>query len=321
MKTKKVAIITPGGDASGMNACIRAIVRKGISSGYEMFCIYHGYEGLLNNEIQKLSSRSVGGIIHLGGTILKSSRCKKIQEENYISIAAQILKKNNIDYLVVIGGDGSLKAAHRLSGKGIKVIGIPASIDNDIPLTEETIGFDTAIDTAVEAIDKIRDTAMSFERIFIIEVMGREHGFLALTVGIASGAEFVLIPEVKYNLNNLYKEIKKMEKIGKKTIFIIFAEGCGNPYTLANSIQKNTGLEVKVSSLGYIQRGGSPSTRSRILACEFGVYAIELINQNKKNRVIVLQKNKVTDVFLGDVIKKEKTIDIKTYRLIKELAI
>ncbi|MDO8733536.1 MAG: ATP-dependent 6-phosphofructokinase, partial [Elusimicrobiota bacterium] len=200
---KEIAIITPGGDAPGMNACIRAVVRRAISSGFEVVGVMNGYRGLVDETLIKMDARTVSGIIQHGGTILKSSRCAEIKTPVGLSKAVQTLKKNKIAHLIVIGGDGSIKAAEKISKNGISVICIPASIDNDVFGTDETIGFDTAIDTAVEAIDKIRDTATSFDRVFIVEVMGREHGFLAVEVGLASGAEFVLIPEVKYNITKI----------------------------------------------------------------------------------------------------------------------
>lgn len=317
----KIAIITPGGDAPGMNACIRAIVRAGISEGMEIFGIYYGYSGLLREEIYPLALRSVSGIVHRGGTILKSSRCQEIKTTKGINKAVAIFKKHEIDYLVIIGGDGSLRAGEKIARHGIPVIGIPASIDNDIYGTDESIGFDTAIDTAVEAIDKIRDTAISFERVFIVEVMGREHGFLALAIGLASGAEFILIPEIKFNISKICQRLRKGKEIGKTSWLIIYAEGCGDPHILAKKINQRTKLETRVSSLGYIQRGGRPYARSRILASQFGAFAIKLITKKIKNQVVVLRNGKIKSIPLSLVVKREKSIDASTLKLADKLAI
>ncbi|MDD5687712.1 MAG: ATP-dependent 6-phosphofructokinase [Elusimicrobia bacterium] len=318
---KRIAIVTPGGDAPGMNACIRAIVRRSGTEGLEVYGVLNGYEGLIKENIFKMGPRSVSGIIYHGGTILKSSRCKEIRTDSGLLKAVKTLKDNDIDYLVAIGGDGSITAAKRISKYGIPVIGIPASIDNDVYGTDETIGFDTAIDTAVDAIDKIRDTATSFDRVFIVEVMGREHGFLALEIGLASGAEFVFIPEVKYNIENICEELKKDQKKKKTSVIIVFAEGCGDAKQVAGQINKCTGIEVKVSNLGYIQRGGNPSGRSRNLASKFGSYAVDLILKGIKNKVVVLQKGKIKSLPVEQVVSGRKSIDKDTLKLIEKLAV
>lgn len=316
---KNIAVITPGGDAPGMNAAIRAIVRSALKNNFNVFGVYRGYKGLIEKEIKQLNGRSVSGIINLGGTILKSSRCEEIKTENGLKEAVQTLKEYKIDYLVVIGGDGSIKAASKIS-KYIPVICIPASIDNDVYGTDETIGFDTAIDTAVEAIDKIRDTATSFERIFIVEVMGREHGFLALSVAVASGAEIVIIPEIKYDLEKICKKLKEDKQRGKSSEIIIFAEGAGNSKEFALKIEAKLNIPTRVSSLGYIQRGGSPSARSRILASLFGKYAVELIKKGQKNKVIVIKNNKVSHLDIETVVENEKQIDKHLLKLIETLS-
>lgn len=316
--TLKLAIITPGGDAPGMNAAIRAVVRASLREGWDVFGVYRGYQGLIEKDIKQLTHRSVSGIIHLGGTILKSSRCQEIKTEQGLKKAVSTLKELNIDYLVVIGGDGSIKAAEKIS-KYLPVICIPASIDNDVYGTDETIGFDTAIDTAVEAIDKIRDTATSFERVFVVEVMGREHGFLALSVAVASGAEVVIIPEIKYNLDKIAKKIKQDKQKGKSSEIIIFAEGAGNVEEFALKLETKTGIPTRVSSLGYIQRGGSPSARSRILASLFGEYAVKLIKERQKNKVVVIQNNKIYHLDVKTVIANEKQIDSHLLSILESL--
>ena len=327
---KQIGIITPGGDASGMNACIRAIVRSAVSSKLEVIGIIEGFAGLLKEKFIQLNLRSVSGIINHGGTILKSSRCREIRTAEGLKKAAKILKKQGIESLIILGGDGSLSAGAKIarmdSGisaglSNLSVMGIPASIDNDVYGTDETIGFDTAIDTAVHAIDNIRDTAVSFNRVFIIEVMGRERGFLAGEVGLASGAEFILVPEIKYNVNKICRKLKEQQQQKKTSVIIVFAEGCGNLYKLANQISKKTQLEVRVSSLGYIQRGGSPSARSRNLASRFGDYAVELILNNRKNLVVVLKEGDIKSVPIDSIIGKEQKIDTGILKLANRLAV
>jgi 6-phosphofructokinase 1 len=318
--SNRIAIITPGGDASGTNACIRAIVREARYYGFETFGIYRGYQGLIEGDVEQLDERSVGGIIQQGGTMLLSTRCKAIKTAGGVKTAAEELKRHGIDYLCVIGGDGSLKAASKLSRNGISVIGIPSSIDNDVYGTDETIGFDTAIDVAVEAIDKIRDTAKSFERIFIIEVMGRKHGFLALEVGVASGAEHIIVPEMRYNLNKICDELAAGKKKGKSSEIIILAEGAGKVLEIAKAIERKTGISTRASVLGYIQRGGAPSARSRTLGTLFGIYAVGLARKGLRNKVVVLKGNRITHIGL-EAIRHSKTINRKLYQLNKHLAI
>jgi len=317
---KKIAVITSGGDAPGMNACVRAVVRKAIACGFDVYGVMNGYRGLLTDNIYKMDARSVSGIIHRGGTILKSSRCVEIRTPEGMKKAVETLKRRQIECVIIIGGDGTLAAGIKISKLGISVIGIPASIDNDVNGTDETIGFDTAVNTAVEAIDKIRDTATSFDRIFVVEVMGREHGFLALEVGLASGAEFVIIPEHKYDINAICKDLKK-DRINQKTSeIIVFAEGCGDPADFAAQIVKKTGIDVKVSNLGYIQRGGSPTARSRNLAALCGSYAVDLAGRGVKNRVIVVHKGTVTSIPLKSVVFGKKSVNPKMLKTIKELS-
>jgi 6-phosphofructokinase 1 len=318
---KRIAVVTSGGDAPGMNAAIRAVVREAIFHKLEVLGIHRGYTGLIDNQFTHMNLRSVSGIINRGGTILKTVRCPEIRKPEGLKKAVANLKRNGVEGLVVIGGDGSLAAAKKISDCGIPAVCVPGSIDNDIFGTDETIGFDTALDTAVMAVDKIRDTADSHERVFIIEVMGREHGFLALSVGIASGAEFILIPEIKYDVNKVCAELKKERQKGKTSIIMIFAEGAGDPNVLAERIDRCTGLEARVSSLGYIQRGGDPSGRSRILACRFGARAVNLLMQGKKNRLVVMNKGRISDIPFSKAAGGEKKIDKALYKLATELSI
>ena len=318
---KKLAIITSGGDAPGMNAAIRAVVRKAVFKGIEVIGINRGFIGLLEDDFTRLEARSVSGIINKGGTILRTGRCAEIRTAPGLHRAVQTLKQLCVDGLIVIGGDGSLSAGHAISRGGIPVVCIPASIDNDIYGTMETIGFDTAFNTAVEAIDKIRDTAASHDRIFIVEVMGREHGFLALSVGLAAGAEYILIPERETNHRRLFDDIRKSRERGKTSVIIVFAEGAGNPFELAKKIEKETPSEVRVSSLGYIQRGGTPTGRSRVLASVFGSYAFDLLAGGKKNRLVVFDEGTVKDIPIPVAVKNKKKLNLELYNIAMHLAI
>jgi 6-phosphofructokinase 1 len=317
---KKIAVITSGGDAPGMNAAVRAVVRKAIFNGLEILGIERGFRGLLDDQFITMSLRSVSGIINRGGTILRTGRCPELRTESGMNRAIRMLRQLNVEGLVVIGGDGSLHAGNRISERGIPVICIPGSIDNDIYGTEETIGYDTALNTAVEAIDKIRDTASSHERVFIVEIMGREHGFLTAAVGVAAGVEFILVPEVKYSLGTLCGELRKQRERGKTSTIIAFAEGVGSPFELADRIQKNINFEVRVSSLGYIQRGGAPTARSRILASEMGSHAVDLLLHDKKNRLVVLDKGRITDISVSLAAGKERPFSKDLYDLALQLA-
>ncbi|MFH1238987.1 MAG: 6-phosphofructokinase [bacterium] len=313
---KNLGVLTSGGDAPGMNAVIRAVVRTAIYYGLKVTGIERGYEGLINNETRQMELHSVSGIINQGGTILKTVRSTEIRTRAGQDKAVKVLKKNNIDGLIVIGGDGSLQGALMLHKRSrIPVIGIPATIDNDVYGTDMTVGFDTAVNTAVEAIDKIRDTATSHERTFIIEVMGRERGFLALEVGLAAGAEIVLLPEVKYSLDNISKKLKQGSRRRKSSSIIVMAEGAGNPFTIGKQIEENVGGEIRVSVLGYIQRGGKPTACSRVLASKFGAAAVELFLKGAKAKIVAIQKNKITSLDLAVVCKHKKKLDLSSYKL------
>jgi 6-phosphofructokinase 1 len=317
---KKIGVVTSGGDAPGMNAAIRGVVRIAYSKNFEVIGFERGWEGLLTNTFRLLTPRSVGGILHLGGTILHTSRCLEFKKDEAIKKAAETLALNNVEGLVVIGGNGSLQGALELSKKTNTLIaGVPASIDNDVFGTDETIGFDTAVNTAVNEIDKIRDTAVSLERIFIVEVMGRTRGFLALTVGLTVGAEMILIPEIKYENERIIKAIREAKERGKKSAIIVAAEGIGDTRLLATEIEKATETEVRLSVLGYTQRGGNPSARSRLLASLFANKAVELIDEHQKSSVVVLQDGKVTSMGLEESCKTEKTIDLSLLDLARVL--
>jgi 6-phosphofructokinase 1 len=318
---KKIGVVTSGGDAPGMNAAIRAIVRIAYSNNMEVLGFERGWEGLITNTFRPLTPRSVGGIIQLGGTILHTSRCLEFRKKEGPKEAAQNLALNKIDGLIVIGGNGSFEGALRLSKEtNAMIIGIPATIDNDVFGTDETIGFDTAVNTAVTEIDKIRDTAISHERIFIVEVMGRTRGFLALTVGLTVGAEIILVPEVKFEREEIIKKLEENSAKGKKSGIIVAAEGIGDTRKLASEIEEDTGTEVRLSIIGYAQRGGSPTARSRFLASLFANEAVELLSKQQRNRIVGLQNGRITSIELEKSCKTEKPLDLSCLKLANVLA-
>jgi len=318
---KKIGVVTSGGDAPGMNAAIRAITRVAHSKGLKVIGFERGWEGLITNTFKPLTPRSVGGILELGGTILYTIRSPRFKTEKGIKEAAETLASNKVDGLVVIGGDGSLRGACGLSRKtDTSIVGIPASIDNDIFGTDETIGFDTAVNTAVTEIDKIRDTAISHERIFIIEVMGRQRGFLALTAGITAGAEVILVPELKIKHEEIFQILERNEAKGKKSSIIVAAEGVGDNRELADEIRDHTGSEVRLSVLGYAQRGGSPTARSRLLACLFGDKAVELLSEKQSGVVVGLQQGKIATIGLEESCTTRKALNLSLLQLANVLA-
>jgi 6-phosphofructokinase 1 len=318
-----IAIVTSGGDAPGVNAAIRALVRAAASRGFRTYGVEKGYMGLVENAFRELRPRDVSGIINSGGSILKSRRCELFKTIEGLKKASENFKSRNLDWLITIGGDGSMRGAMEFSKvSGIPVTVIASSIDNDIAGVDETIGFDTAVNTAVEAIDKIRDTAVTYDRVFVVEVMGRQRGFLALEVALASGAEFAVIPEHPISCEEIAKRIRQMGDLGKKSSIIVKAEGAlGDPFQMASKLRELTGYDLRVTVLGHIQRGGVPTARSRNLACLFGSHAVELVDDNRKNRLVGLKDGSVTDVDLEDACRKIKEIDEEKYRLVSVLAI
>lgn len=318
---KTIAVVTSGGDAPGMNAAIRAVTRIAHAKGFQVIGFERGWDGLLNNTFRHLTPRNVGGIIQLGGTILHTLRCPGFEEDSGIEKGAETLSVNNVNGLVVIGGDGSFRGALDLSRKSeALMVGIPATIDNDVYGTDETIGFDTAVNTAVGAVDKIRDTAISHERIFVVEVMGRKRGFLALEVGICVGAEVILIPERPMTLETIVKLLEESSKKGKRAGIVVAAEGCGNTSRLAAEMQQQTESEVRLSILGYAQRGGSPTTRSRLLASLFAEKAVDLICQGKGNMAVGLQNGGIVGYDLEKAAKEKKPIDLRLLEVADMLA-
>jgi 6-phosphofructokinase 1 len=318
---KTLGVVTSGGDAPGMNAAIRGVVRLASAMGFEVLGFERGWEGLIYNRFRRLTPRSVGGIIHLGGTILLTSRCPEFKTREGIRKAADNLAANNVDGLVVIGGDGSFRGALELSREtDALIVGVPATIDNDVYGSDETIGFDTAVNTAVAEIDKIRDTAISHERVFVVEVMGRRRGFLALTVGLTVGAEVILVPEVPIKMEEVFKTVKENAAKGKKSGIIVAAEGVGDTRKIAEEIEKNTGAEVRLSIVGYAQRGGSPTARSRLLASLFVNEAVNLLASGVGNCVVGLQKGEIKSMSLKEVCSKEKPLDTRLLGLARTLA-
>lgn len=319
---RRIGIVTSGGDAPGMNAAIRAVARIAYSKNLEVLGFERGWEGLMTNTFIPVTPRSVSGIIQLGGTILHTSRSPQFKKKEGIRKAANNLAMNKIDGLAVIGGDGSFKGALELSKETSSLmVGVPATIDNDVFGTDETIGFDTAVNTAVAEIDRIRDTAISHERVFIVEVMGRTRGFLASTVGLTVGAEIILVPEAKTEKERIVKRLAENSAKGKRSGIIVAAEGIGDTRKLGREIEKSTGTEVRVSVLGYAQRGGSPTARSRLLASLFANEAVNLLSEGRENRVVGLQKGEVTSTELEKSCENEKPLDLSLLRLADALSI
>ncbi len=321
MELKRIGVLTSGGDAPGMNAAIRAVVRKAIYHNVEVYGVVGGYAGLISGNFKKLEVGSVGDIIHRGGTFLFSARCEEFKTKEGQQKGIEQLKKHGIDGLVVIGGDGSYMGAKALTEQGYPCVGVPGTIDNDIPGTELTIGFDTALNTVIDAIDKIRDTATSHERTFIIEVMGRNAGDIALWSGLAGGAETILIPEEEYNLEEIVSRLKKGQERGKKHSIIVVAEGVNSGIEIGKQIEANTDFDTRVSVLGHMQRGGSPTAADRVLASRLGAYAVELLVEGKGGRAVGIEKSELVDYDIIEALARKHTIDNNLYRLSKELSI
>ncbi|MDS9471738.1 6-phosphofructokinase [Sporosarcina pasteurii] len=317
----KIAVLTSGGDAPGMNAAVRAVVRKAIYEGFEVAGIYNGYQGLIDGKIEKMELGTVGDIIHRGGTMLRSARCPEFLVPEGRKKAVEQLKKHQIEGIVVIGGDGSFRGAHELTKLGIPCVCVPATIDNDIKGTDFTIGFDTALNTVIDAIDKIRDTASSHERTFIIEVMGRDAGDLALWAGLAGGAETILIPEEKSEIPDIIERLESGAVRGKKHSIIIVAEGVMSANDLATVLEIQANIETRVSVLGHIQRGGSPSGRDRVIASQFGARAVEVLKEGRGGVAIGIQNHKLVDYDLQCVFEGSEKLDVSMYHLSKQLSI
>ncbi|MCF6095972.1 MAG: 6-phosphofructokinase 1 [Tepidanaerobacteraceae bacterium] len=318
---KRIGVLTSGGDAPGMNAAIRAVVRSAIYNGVEVYGIRKGYAGLLAGDFIEMSLGSVGDIIHRGGTILRTARSEEFKTKEGMEKAVNNIKQLGIEGLVVIGGDGSFRGAAELANRGIPTIGIPGTIDNDIPFTDYSIGFDTAVNTVVEAVNKIRDTATSHERTFIIEVMGRESGHIALYSGVACGAETILVPEKPYTIKNVCDKIMSGYKRGKLHSIIILAEGAGNAFEVGQKIKEVTGLETRVIVLGHLQRGGTPTAFDRILASQMGGKAVELLLNGVSNKMIGWVKGELVVTDLEKIFSAQKPLNEELYNLASVLAI
>ncbi|WP_026683641.1 6-phosphofructokinase [Heyndrickxia coagulans] len=319
---KRIGVLTSGGDAPGMNAAVRAITRKGIYHGLEVYGIHQGYNGLIHGNIQKLEAGSVGDILQRGGTVLQSARSEEFKTPEGQQKAIRQLKDHGIEALVVIGGDGSYQGAKKLTEQGFNCIGVPGTIDNDIPGTDFTIGFDTALNTVLGAIDKIRDTASSHERTFIIEVMGRNAGDIALWSGLAGGAESIIVPEEKFDLKDVVDRLEQGKKRGKRHSIIIVAEGVMSGNEFAEKLKKTGAIgDTRVSVLGHIQRGGSPTAFDRVLASRLGARAVELLLEGKGGRAVGIQNNQLVDHDILEILGKPHAINQNMYKLSKELSI
>ena len=317
---KTIGVLTSGGDAPGMNAATRAVVRTALAKGINVKGILKGYNGLLNEEIIDMDATSVSDTIDRGGTILYTARCLEFVDPEYQKKGADICKKHCIDGLVVIGGDGSFKGAQKLSALGVNTIGVPGTIDLDIACTDYTIGFDTAINTAMSAIDKIRDTSTSHERCSIIEVMGRNAGHIALWCGIANGAEDILIPgKYDFNEEKIIEKIIENKKKGKKHYIIVNAEGVGHSSSMAKRIEEATGIETRATILGHMQRGGSPSCKDRVYASMMGSMAVDLLAEGKTNRVVAYKNGEFVDYDIDEALAMTKDVDAHMYEVSKLL--
>ncbi len=317
---KKIAILTSGGDAPGMNACIRACVRSAINNGMEVYGVERGYFGLVNNNIFQMNTHSVCDIVQRGGTILKTARCLEFKFPETRKKAADNLKALGIEGLVVIGGDGSFTGAKFLSDEnGINVVGIPGTIDNDLAYTDYTLGFDTAVNTVLWAINNLRDTMTSHDRVSLVKVMGRRCGDIALYSGICGGAEYILVPEIPYDIQAIAEDIKKSKEKGKTSNIIVLAEGAGNEQEIKTIVSVISGADVKVTTLGHIQRGGTPTMADRMLAARFGSRATELLQAGKTNRVIGIKNNKIIDLDITEALSETKQINKKLYEMANKL--
>jgi len=324
-KIKRIGVLTSGGDAPGMNAAVRAVVRAGILAGLEVYGIRRGYSGLVHPDVFQMDVRSVSDIIHRGGTVLYTARCPEFKEEAGMQKAIKTCGDFGLEGLVVIGGDGSFRGARDLSIRGILCVGIPGTIDNDISSSDYTIGVDTALSTIVSSVDKIRDTSQSHDRCTVVEVMGRHCGYLALHSGIAAGATTILVPEVPFDFEkDIIARMQYTQSIGKKHFIIITAEGVeypGGVAQLAKDIEARTGVESKATILGHVQRGGSPTPKDRIVATQMGAYAVDLLCKGIGNRVVVTKHEEIVDYDILEALQMKATFDSKLFRIAHEISI
>ncbi|MBR4723986.1 MAG: 6-phosphofructokinase [Clostridia bacterium] len=319
---KKIGVLTSGGDAPGMNAAIRSVVRCGIYNGIKVYGVKKGYNGLINGDIEHMNARSVGEILQKGGTILQTARCLEFKSEEGVKKGVEQAKKAGLDGLVVIGGDGSFRGARDLCHMGLPTIAMPGTIDNDINCSEYTIGYNTCLNTVISAVDKLRDTSSSHERCSVVEVMGRHAGYIAVEAGIACGAEIVLVPEFEFDFErDVINVIKKSIKRGKRHCIVIVAEGIGGSEEMARRIEKETGMESRATILGHIQRGGSPTAYDRVIASLMGCRCVELLLDGKQNRIVCMQNGKVTAVDIEEGLKMKKELSPELMGLIKKLSV
>ncbi len=318
---KTIGVLTSGGDAPGMNAAIRAVVRTAIYNKLSVMGVRRGYSGLINGDIEEMDLTSVGDIIHRGGTVLHTARSEAFRTEEGLKKALNVIKVFGIEGLVVIGGDGSFRGAKSLCELGVPTVGIPGTIDNDISCTELTIGFDTAVNTVLDAINKIRDTVTSHERTNIIEVMGRHAGDIAVYTGLAGGAEGILIPEMPLDIDKLCRRIIQGRNRGKSSSIIILAEGAGKAMELEKEIEEKTGMETRATVLGYIQRGGGPTAADIILGSRMGAHAVKLLTENIGNRVVSIRGNRIVDDDIGEALAMPRHFNEELYELARTLSI
>ena len=317
---KKIGVLTSGGDAPGMNAAVRAVVRAALAKGMEVYGIRRGYVGLLNGDIIKMDERSVSDIIHRGGTVLYTARCPEFRTQEGVAKGKAKLDELGIEGLVVIGGDGSFRGAADLSAMGVLCIGLPGTIDNDIACTDYTIGFDTAMNTAMEMADKLRDTSQSHDRISVVEVMGRGAGHIAVNTGVACGATDIITKEVPYDINAIANTMLAKKAKGKQNFVVIVAESVGHSDEIAKMLQEKTGIDARSTILGHVQRGGSPTVRDRVEATRMGYYAVELLEQGIGNRVVGIKDSKIVDYDIQEALSMHKDYDEKLHHIAEEIA-
>ncbi len=319
---KRIGVLTSGGDAPGMNAAVRAVVRTGCVNGMEVYGIKRGYQGLINGDMERLDLRSVSDIIHRGGTMLYSARCLEFKEEAGLQKGIDSCREHGIEGIVVIGGDGSFRGARDLSMRGIPCVGIPGTIDNDIASCDYTIGYDTSLNTIMQMVDRVRDTTESHDRCSVIEVMGRKAGYLALNAGIAVGATAILVPEFNYDIEkDVIERMRRTQKTGKRHFIILVAEGIGGVEELARRIEKELGVESRAVILGHVQRGGTPTCRDRVVASQMGYRAVKLLLAGIGNRVVGMQHEQIIDLDIYEALSMKKTIDKELYDLAHTISI
>ena len=316
---KKIGILTSGGDAPSMNAAVRAVARAAMRKGMQVYGIRRGYNGLINGDVFEMNERIVSDIIQRGGTCLYTARCHEFRTEEGVEIAKNMCEKLGLEGIVVIGGDGSFRGAADLSAKGILCVGLPGTIDNDIACTEY-IGYDTAMNTVVEMVDKLRDTTQSHDRCSVVEVMGRRAGYIALNAGIACGATYIITNEVPYNLDDVAKKMLESRKTGKQHFIIMVSEGVGHSEEIARVLEEKTGIEARATILGHVQRGGSPTVRDRVVASQMAYYAVELLSQGKGNRVVGMQKSEIVDFDIQEALSMKKPFEEDLYHIAGEIA-